>query len=119
MAENAPRCPTMAGTYLGVIDCLGAALVVLLGSDMDFKIVDGFVMGLETGFTLVLVNVNGLGAAGGLRGPMNSNRSFPVMSTLRIVLAALEIFRHILDFRSGMSCAGLGYLNDHICYEFC
>ena len=28
---------------------------------MDFKIVDGFVTDLETGFTLGLVNVNGLG----------------------------------------------------------
>ena len=65
MAENAPRCPTMVGTYLEVIGCLGAALVVLLGGDMDFKIVDGFVMDLETGFTVVLVNVNGLGGGGG------------------------------------------------------
>ena len=64
MAENASRCPTMVGTYLEVIGCLGAALVVLLGGDMDFKIVDGFVMDLETGFTLVLVNVNGLGGQG-------------------------------------------------------
>ena len=36
----------------------------LLAGDMDFKIVDGFVMGLWTGFTLVLVNVNGLGGRG-------------------------------------------------------
>ena len=41
------------------------ALVDLLACDMDFKIVDGFVMGLWTGFTLVLVNVNGLGGGGG------------------------------------------------------
>ena len=54
MAENAPQCPMIVGTYLEVIGCLKAALVVLLGGDigdMDFKIVDGFVMGLETGFT--------------------------------------------------------------------
>ena len=51
-----------------VVGCLGAALVVLLGGDMDFKIVDGFVMDLETGFTLVLVNVNGLGGGGEGRG---------------------------------------------------
>ena len=43
-----------------------------------------------------------------LREPTDSNRSFPVMSTLRIVLAALEIFRHMLDFRSSMSSFGLG-----------
>ena len=42
----------MVGTYLEVIGCLGAALVVLFGGDMDFKIVDGSVMDLETGFTL-------------------------------------------------------------------
>ena len=59
MAKNAPRCPTKIGTYLEVIGYLGAALVVLLGGAMNFKIVDGFVMDLETGFTLVLVNVNG------------------------------------------------------------
>ena len=33
--------------------------MVLLVGDTDFKIVDGFVMGLWTLFTLVLVNVNG------------------------------------------------------------
>ena len=81
----------------------------LLGGDIDFKIVDGFVMTLETGFTLVLVNVNDLGGgAGALREPMDPNRSFPVMSTLRTVLAAFEIFRHMLDFKSSMSCFGLG-----------
>ena len=65
MAENAPRWPTMVGTYLEVIGCLGAALVVLLNGDMDFKIVDGFVMDLETGFPLVLMNVNGFFFLGG------------------------------------------------------
>ena len=35
--------------------------MVLLVGDMYFKIMDGFVMGLWTGFTLVFVNVNGLG----------------------------------------------------------
>ena len=33
--------------------------------EVDFKIVDGFVMTLETGFTFVLVNVNGSGEGGG------------------------------------------------------
>ena len=110
MAENPARCPTMDGTYLEVTVCLGTALVVLLGGDMDFKIVDGFVMGLEIGFSLVLVNVNGFGVRGtaALREPMDSNRSFPVMSILRIVLAAFETFRHMLDFRSSMSCLGFG-----------
>ena len=111
MAEDAPRWPMMVGTYLEVEGCLGAALVVLLGGDMDFKIVDGFVMTLENGFTLVLVIVHGLGGGGGgraLREPMDSNRSFPVMSTLKIVLAAFEVFWHMLDFRSSKSCLGLG-----------
>ena len=49
MAENAPWWPTIVGTYLEVEGCLGVALAVLLGGDMDFKIVDGFVMTLETG----------------------------------------------------------------------
>ena len=60
MAENALQRPMMVGTYLEVEGCLGAALVGLLGGDMDFKSVDGFVMTLETGLTFVLVNVNGL-----------------------------------------------------------
>ena len=131
MAENAPRWPMMIGTYLEVEGCLGAALVGLLGGDMDFKIVDGFVMALETGFTFVLVNVNGLGGRGegavALRESIDSNRSFPVMSTLRIDFTAFEIFRHMLDFKSSVSCLvrirvaylWLGNLDYHICYKFC
>ena len=96
MAENAPLWPTMNGTYLEVEGCLGAAFVGLSGGDMDFKIMDGFMMGLETGFAFVLVNVNGLrgggGGAGVLRELMDSNSSFPVMSILSIDFAALEIF---------------------------
>ena len=37
------------------------------------------------------------GGARTLREPMDSNKSFPVMSTLRIVFAAFEILRHMLD----------------------
>ena len=55
----------MAGTYLEVIGFFGATLVVLLVGDMDFKIVDGFVMRLWTGFTLMVANVNGLGVGQG------------------------------------------------------
>ena len=96
----------MIGTYLEVIGCLGAALVVILGlveiwiSKLGW-FCDGFVMILETELTLVLVNVKGWGGGGGgggsgaMREPMDSNRSFSVMSTLRIVLEALEIFRHM------------------------
>ena len=39
--------------------------MVLSGGDLDFKIVDGFVMDSETGFTFLLVNVNGLGGGSG------------------------------------------------------
>ena len=54
----------MVETYLEVIGCLRAALVVLLCADMDFRIVDGFVMDLEIEFTPVFMNVNGLGGQG-------------------------------------------------------
>ena len=51
----------------------------LLGGEVDFKVVSGFVLDLETDFTLVLVNVKGLGEGGGgagaLRGPIDSNKS--------------------------------------------
>ena len=55
----------MAGTYLEVRGFFGATLVVLLIGDMDFKIWDGFVMRLWTGFTLMVLNVNGLGVGQG------------------------------------------------------
>ena len=52
---------------------------------------DASEMGLETGLTLVLVNLNGIGGAGAaLREPIDSNRYFPVMSTFNIVFAASE-----------------------------
>ena len=79
MVENALRWPMMGGTYFTVIGCLGAALVDLLGGVMDFNTADGFGIVLETGLTLVLVNVKGLGGAGALRELIDSNRSFPVM----------------------------------------
>ena len=59
MVEDALRWPTMGKTYLEVLGCLGAALVILLGGEMDFRTVDAFEIGLETGFTLVLVNLKG------------------------------------------------------------
>ena len=55
----------MVGAYLDFEGCLGAALVGLLGGDVDFKVVDGFVMTLETRSTFVLVDVNGLGEGQG------------------------------------------------------
>ena len=54
----------------------------------------------------------GGGGAGALRDPIDSNRSFPVMSTLKKVLAAFEILRHMLDFKSNMSCLAVG---QHTC----
>ena len=70
-------------------------------------------MDLEVELTLELVNVKGFfwgggEGAGALRVPIDSNSSFPVILTLRIVFATLEIFRHMLDFRSSMSCFGFG-----------
>ena len=96
--------------YLEVLGCLGTALVELLGGEVDFKVVGGFEVGLVVGLTLVLLNVKGLGGGGArtLREPIDSNRSFPVMLNLRILLAACETLRHILDFRSSVSCLGLG-----------
>ena len=47
--------------YLEVLGCLGTALVELLGGEVDFKVVSGFKVDLEVEFTLVLVNVKGLG----------------------------------------------------------
>ena len=70
--------------------------------------VDGFEMVLEPEFTLVLVKVKGLGGAGAQREPIDSNSSFPVILTPSMVLATLETFRHMLDFRSSMSCLGFG-----------
>ena len=101
-------------TYLEVLGCLGTALVELLGGEVDFKVVGGFEVNWVVEFPLVLVNVKGLGRVGGegggigaLRGPIDSNRSFPVMSNLRIFLVACETLRHILDFRSSVSCFGI------------
>ena len=49
--------------------------MILLGREMDFSTVDAFGMGLETGFTLALVNLKGTGGAGVLREAIDSNRS--------------------------------------------
>ena len=54
----------------------------LLG-EMDF-IVSGFEVGFEVELTLLLANVKGLGGAGALRGPIDSNRSFAVTSNLTL-----------------------------------
>ena len=61
MVKDALRWPMMGGTYLEVLGCLRTAFVDLLGGVMDFSTVDAFGMFLETGLTLVLVNVKGLG----------------------------------------------------------
>ena len=79
----------------------------VLGGEVDLD-VDGFGMVLEPELTLVLVKVKGLLGAGALREPIDSNSSFPVTLTLSMVFATLETLRHMLDFRSSMSCFGLG-----------
>ena len=56
----------------------------VLGGEVDLE-VDGFEVTLEPEFTWVLVRVNGLGGAGALREPMDSNSSFPVTLTPSIV----------------------------------
>ena len=71
--------------YLEDLGCLGTALVELLGGELDVKVMDGFNVVLVDEFILVLV-----------------------MSNLRIFLAACETLRHILHFRSSVSCLGLG-----------
>ena len=42
MVEDVLRWSTMGGTYVEVICCLGAALVDLLGGEMDFNTANGF-----------------------------------------------------------------------------
>ena len=49
----------------------------LVGGEVDFKVMDGFEVDLEDEFTLLLVNVKGLGGGGGggagaLREPIDS-----------------------------------------------
>ena len=56
---------------------------------------------------------------GSLREPMDSNSSFPVMSTARIDFAAFEIFRHMSCLGLGAAYLWLGNLNYHICNKFC
>ena len=80
----------------------------LLGGEVDFKVMHGFEVDLEDEFTLLLVNVKGLGGAGALKEPIDSNRSFPVISNPKMFLAAFETLRHMLDFRSSVSCFGFG-----------
>ena len=83
----------------------------VLGGEVNLE-VDGFDVTLEPEFTWVFIKVKGLGGAGVLREPMDSNNSFPVILTSSIVFATLETLRHMLDFRLSMSCLGLGY---HTC----
>ena len=80
----------------------------LLGGEVAFKVLDGFEVILRDELILVLANWKGLRGAGALRDPIDSNRSFPVTPTLKKVLAAFEIFRHMLDFKSNMSCLAVG-----------
>ena len=115
--------------YLEDLGCLGTALVELLGGEVGFKVMDGFEVVLVDEFTLVLMDVKGFffflgGGAGALREPIDSNRSFPVMLSLRIFLAACETATHtrfqiqcvLLGVRAANS--RLGDLNNHVCYKF-
>ena len=71
------------------LGCLGTALMEVLGGEVHLE-VDGFDVTLEPEFTWVLVKVKGLGGAGALREPMDSNSSFPVILMPSIVLATVE-----------------------------
>ena len=51
--------------YLEDLGCLGTTLVELLGGEVDFEVIDGFEVVLVDKYTLVLVNVKGLGRGGG------------------------------------------------------
>ena len=73
----------------------------ILGGEVDFS-VDGLMGCFEAEFTLAFVNVNGLGGAGALREPIDSNSSFPVIPTFGMFLAALEIIRY--------NCLGFGLM---------
>ena len=50
------------------LGCLGTALKELLGGEVDFEVMDGLEVVLVDEFTLVLVNVKGLGGGGGGQG---------------------------------------------------
>ena len=83
---------------LGGFRLLGGSLGGLVSWRGGFNTVGAFGMVLETGVAWVLANVKGLGGAGVLREPIDSNRSFPVMSTFITVLAALETLLHMPGF---------------------
>ena len=78
------------------------------GGEVAFKVLDGFERRVDLGTRELEGFMGGGGGAGALRDPIDSNRSFPVMSTLKKFLAAFEIFRHMLDFKSNMSCLAVG-----------
>ena len=56
---------------LGGFRLLGDSLGGVVGGEVDFKVMDGFEVDLEDEFTLLLVNVKGLGGAGALREPID------------------------------------------------
>ena len=95
--------------YLEDLGCLGTALVELLGGEVDFKVMDGFEVVLVDEFTLVLVNVKGLGGggAGALSEPIDSNRSFPVTSTPKMFWLQWKLFDTY--WISGPECLVLGW----------
>ena len=62
----------------------------LLGGEVDFKVTDGFEVVLVDEFTLVLVDVKGLGRGRDAERTYRFKQTFPVMSNLIIFLAACE-----------------------------
>ena len=74
--------------YLEDLGCLGTALVELLGGEVDFKVMDGFEVGLVDEFTLVLVNVKGLEGPGALREPIKFKQILSSDVELKDILEA-------------------------------
>ena len=108
MVEYALQWPTMGGTYLEVLGCLGAALVDLLGGVMDFKTVDAFGIILETCIDFGTCELERCRGSRGAERTDRFKQIFSMMSTFNIVLTALETLRHMLDFKSSASCFGFG-----------
>ena len=51
--------------YLEFLECLGTALVELLGGEVGFNVVSGFEVSLEAELTLILVTEKGFGRGKG------------------------------------------------------
>ena len=84
--------------YLEYLACLGTSLVELLGGEVDFRVMDGFEGGFGGRVYFGTRECEGFRGgegekgAGALRGPIDSNRSFAVMSNLRMFQLLEKLF---------------------------